>query len=1227
LPSEQNLQQDRRHSPIAADHLLPATCLTIAAICLGSSGFLPYQRSLGIWLPAIFVSCGVLLSAIGVMNFCRWLSTAWASRLTMALVAGLMLIRLLNIFDTGAVDDPAHTVFLPVFSYYVTLYLLAVVLLPYPLSARCSVVAWLSMALITTAGTHAYWFEQPARELLGALLIYVWLGHGLFLLLLFGWAGRLARLARSQTETARTLAASELRFRTVFEQSAAGISLIDANRVWLDANQRMAELTGYSVDELRGRQLKELLPEHEREAACQRVGAFLSATSGSDQLVSERQWLRRDGTRIWLANHLRRIPATADHPARGLLMTLDISERKRAEALVIEERRLRDFQFEHSPHAMIEWSPQLLVQRWSPQAKTLFGWSEQEVLGQNPWEWGFFFEDDFAHTLKIAERLVYGVDHRSSMIQRIRRKDGSEGWCQWHHACLRDASGRLESIHSTGSDVSELRIAMQALEGSERRLRAVFEQAAVGMSLLNADGSWNQVNQRLCEITGYSAEELLASNYQAITLPEDLPIDSERARQLIEGEIDSYDVEKRFVHKWGAIVWVKVFASRIDATPSQKPLYVAVVEDISERRRAEAAAAEHQRVRDFHFENTPLGVVEWTPDLKVKRWSSRAAELFGWSEAEVIGRNPFDWRFVHEDDREASQQIAESLFAGDQTLVTTRNRNYCKDGSVVWCHWYNSMLRDQSGEIVSFYSLVNDVSDEHLALEALGDSQMQFRSIFEQAAVGIAMLDADGHWLMVNRRFCRIVGYSELELLQQSCQDITYQEDRALDAARRASLLAGETDDYRIEKRYRRRDGSLVWVSLFARRLDAVGNGPVRLTLVIEDISERKEAEASLQRLHVDLERKVAERTRQLQDTMRGWVERNGELRTLAEMTGVLQAAADSAEANSIVAHFLPLLFRRFTGAVWMDEGQLEQYTRLASWGPEQGLDPPPVLATRECWGLRLSRPLHVEKIDDPLACAHLGAVTGRQSPHACIPILASGDAVGLINLQWSERFDAETTPPDRVLVTAAAEQIGLAIGNVRLREELRRQAMRDPLTGLCNRRTFEDVIARRTAPGFADRVAFVLLLIDIDHFKAINDRFGHDAGDEALVATAKVLERMTRGNESAFRLGGEEFVMILEEGADIAGRIDAIRAEVEAQRLSHRRTALPVVTVSIGVAVYPVDATDSSALLKAADTAMYTAKRNGRNCVVYAAAMTPKSGSPLKTVVSKNPEGIQPRP
>ena len=147
------------------------------------------------------------------------------------------------------------------------------------------------------------------------------------------------------------------------------------------------------------------------------------------------------------------------------------------------------------------------------------------------------------------------------------------------------------------------------------------------------------------------------------------------------------------------------------------------------------------------------------------------------------------------------------------------------------------------------------------------------------------------------------------------------------------------------------------------------------------------------------------------------------------------------------------------------------------------------------------------------------------------MPVIALGESVGLIHLEWSERLDAVESPPDPVLIRNVAEQVGLAIGNVRLREELRRQAIRDPLTGLYNRRHFDETLKSRIAEYDRSGRRFALLMIDIDHFKRINDEHGHDIGDEVLRETAALLARTVRSDETAFRLGGEEFVMLVDDG------------------------------------------------------------------------------------------------
>ncbi|MCK9384106.1 MAG: PAS domain S-box protein [Nevskia sp.] len=937
------LSDERRRGLLITLPLLGAIFLLSTRMQSGLSGN-PLFGEIALW------SAGIALLLIAVALWFRWISHDLGATVTITLVAGLMLIRTVLTFLGNPEENPGSALFAPFFAYLPAFYVLTVLLLPYPQSKNFGVFAWLLIAAITVAGGSRYWFLRSPPPMLYGLLLYITLGNGLFVALIYGWAR---------------------------------------------------------------------------------------------------------------------------------------------------------------------------------QQKILLG----------------------------------------------------------HYADL---------VHSE-------RTARGALQMTERRFRSVFEQAAVGVALIDDKGGLTEVNTRLCEIIGYSQSELFEIQLSELTFPEDLPALAERSRALAANEIDSYSIERPLRAKDGSAVWVHVFVRKAQGDASQPAHVVLIVIDINERKRAEQQVLEHQRVREFHFENTPMAVIEWTPDLRVKRWSARAETMFGWRADEVIGRSPLEWRFIYDDDRDATERVITKLFSGTETLVTNLNRNYHKDGSTVWCRWYNSLLRDENGQSISFFSIVDDVSDQQTATAALNESETRFRSIFEQASVGITMLDHDGRWLAVNQRFCDIVGYTSDELHQRTWESLSHPADVGLEQSQSQRIFDGDIPHHSLEKRFLHKSGNVIWAMVFVRCIEATRRAPKCFVRIVEDITERKLAEARVQQLTADLEKTVIERTQQLQRTMRSWAERNNELNLLAEMMGVLPAARDTREGSQIVARFLPRLFSRCSGAIYLEAGTPDHFPLLTQWRIDKILQAS--LVAEDCWALRRGQVLRIEDPGDPLLCPHINAVHGAQEPHVCVPVMALGDAVGMIYLQWSERVGAEYLPPDPVLLATVAEQIGLAIGNVRLREELRRQAILDPLTSLYNRRHFDECLVRRIAKQKQADERFALLMIDLDHFKTINDSYGHDSGDEVLRVVAALLKRIVSSDETVFRLGGEEFVLLLdnEDGSNGLNQAERIRREVEKLRIVHKGHMLNEITVSIGIACCPDDTDDAVSLMQLADAALYVAKRGGRNRIDYA--------------------------
>jgi diguanylate cyclase (GGDEF)-like protein len=226
-----------------------------------------------------------------------------------------------------------------------------------------------------------------------------------------------------------------------------------------------------------------------------------------------------------------------------------------------------------------------------------------------------------------------------------------------------------------------------------------------------------------------------------------------------------------------------------------------------------------------------------------------------------------------------------------------------------------------------------------------------------------------------------------------------------------------------------------------------------------------------------------------------------------------------------------------------------------------------------------------------------------------CVPLIVQSDLMGLtwITLAHPELADGKTDAPmngKQQLAVTLSEQIALALSNIRLRENLRQQTIRDALTGLYNRRFLEESLNREMARCKRNGTVFGVLMMDLDHFKRINDTFGHDAGDSVLRSIAQALQENSRESDIACRFGGEEFIIVLpdtgREGAAI--RAERILAVVRGLHVTHNDKPLGSITVSLGLAMYPQNGETVKAIVQSADKALYAAKGAGRDRLVMAA-------------------------
>jgi diguanylate cyclase (GGDEF)-like protein len=272
----------------------------------------------------------------------------------------------------------------------------------------------------------------------------------------------------------------------------------------------------------------------------------------------------------------------------------------------------------------------------------------------------------------------------------------------------------------------------------------------------------------------------------------------------------------------------------------------------------------------------------------------------------------------------------------------------------------------------------------------------------------------------------------------------------------------------------------------------------------------------------------------------------------------------------------------------------------VTNWGSRRASEP--TLAPDECWALRLDRPHFVGRTGT-IRCRHAHA---EAESYVCMPVHGQGQILGLFHI--AVEVSARTRRPARDTeqrLRAMADRVGPALANLKLRDALRELALRDGLTGLYNRRYMEDALNREIHRAERSGKPLSVVMIDIDHFKSFNDKYGHDAGDFVLSALARAIMKNIRPSDMACRYGGEELAVVLPEASleCACERAEQMRLAIRGTNLTHLGQTLPAPTASFGVAVYPANGTKPANLLKAADDALYRAKHAGRDRVCVAAA------------------------
>jgi len=462
-------------------------------------------------------------------------------------------------------------------------------------------------------------------------------------------------------------------------------------------------------------------------------------------------------------------------------------------------------------------------------------------------------------------------------------------------------------------------------------------------------------------------------------------------------------------------------------------------------------------------------------------------------------------------------------------------------------------------------------------------------SLIEHNPLAIAVQDDEGRVRLCNDAFTELFLYTREEVVGRVLDPLIGLQERSSEVEKLATAVESGRPSLRVVQAIRK-DKKTLDIELHQVSFD-LGNWRSASYVIYRDISEQVKSAAKTKEHAESMDKLVSEL--QLQTT---------QMSLLNNMGDLLQCCGNLQEAFTVIPQSArQILSAAARGVLFVFKPSRDALEVATSWGqsfPSESRFPP-----SGCWSLRRGQAYWSECPRHDVICSHIkNPVKGS---YLCVPLVAQGETLGVLHIEYqhgesvteTDGWESWKATQERLCV-AVAGQIGLSLASLRLRETLREQSIRDPLTGLFNRRFMEESLNRELLRSKRKRLPLSVVFLDLDHFKQFNDTFGHDAGDKVLRSVAETLKAHYRADDVICRYGGEEFAIILPESTseEAAKRSDGLREKIRQVRIRHEGKMLDGITLSMGVAAYPEHASDEEELLRLADSALYQSKSGGRD-------------------------------
>jgi PAS domain S-box-containing protein len=498
-----------------------------------------------------------------------------------------------------------------------------------------------------------------------------------------------------------TLRQSEEKYRTILESIEEGYYEDDLAGNFTFVNDSMCRIHGYSLEEMIGMNYKQYTDKKTAKNLLQVFNKIYRTGEPNKSYTHEA--IRKDGTRRYIEASASLKKDASGKPIGFKGIVRDVTERKQMEDEIRQsEERYRTL-IEEMEEGYFEVDLAGNLAFFNDSFRKTMGYAREELMCMNYKQY-----TDEGTIRKVYQ--VYAQLHKTgkpikAFNEEFIKKDGSIAFGEVSAYLLRDSMGVPIGFRGITRDITERKRTEEALHESEERFRKYFELGTIGMAITSPKKGWIEVNDRVCEIMGYTKEELKKKTWAEMTHPEDLEADVVLFDRLMTGVINQYSLDKRFIRKDGKIIYTNIGISCIRRIDGSVNYMTAFINDITERKRSEI---ELNRVFDYSLDMLCIAGF----DGYFKRVSPSFEKILGWSEAELLSKSLFD--FIHPDDRNATRREVKAHEVGEES-IRYENRYRCKDGSYKWISWNAHPIVEEKLII----GVAHDISEHKLSDEKI----------------------------------------------------------------------------------------------------------------------------------------------------------------------------------------------------------------------------------------------------------------------------------------------------------------------------------------------------------------------------------------------------------------------------------------------------------------------------------------------------------------------------